>query len=151
MLSNNRNLMIIGGVIVVIGLILWFSGAFSKDSEKKVLEKVDEEAEVLKALGGQVNAQVKDSGKIKVYNFNTSWCRYSVMFAPEWAKFETLVEKYDNIEALDIKCDDESNEGICREFDVPGFPSVVVEKNGQVVAYNGMRNAEAILSFVLEL
>ena len=73
------------------------------------------------------------------------------MFAPEWSKFETLVESLPNITAIDIKCDDKANEEICAKSGVPGFPSVVIIKDDTKIDYSGPRNAEAILEFINNL
>ena len=56
---------------------------------------------------GVSNSKNKTSNLIKVYNFNTSWCGYSVRFQPEWKKFEEEINSINNlsIQAFDIKCD----------------------------------------------
>ena len=150
-LNKNRNIVIVASVIIVIAVIVWYSGVFSSKKEVKSegVEEVNQVSKDVNMVGKPLNTS--GDSKIKVYNFNTSWCRYSVMFAPEWAKFESMVEENENIEALDVKCDDESNEGLCASFDVPGFPSVVVVKGDEKRDYSGARSAEAILKFVESL
>ena len=37
------------------------------------------------------NSENKNSNLVKVYNFNTSWCGYSIRFKPEWDKFQKEV------------------------------------------------------------
>lgn len=96
----------------------------------------------------------KDNGKIKVYNFNTSWCGYSVRFQPEWNKFEEEVKSKNNlsnVEAYDIKCDNDKNKQMCADYDVPGFPTVVIEKDGKRMQYDGPRKADAIVEAIQNL
>lgn len=126
------NYLLIVGVILSIVLIYFVYNYFTKTTEElSDIENVQE---------------VED--EMKVYNFNTSWCKYSVMFAPEWTKFEDLVSSNPRIRALDVKCDDDKNEGICNNYNVPGFPSVVIEYNNNVELYEGERSAEALLKYV---
>lgn len=88
------------------------------------------------------------NGKTKVYNFNTSWCGWSKKFQPEWNKFQDMVKSNPNVEAHDIKCDDESNESMCKEYNVPGYPYVVIEHNGERDSYNGPRTALDLMKSV---
>lgn len=83
--------------------------------------------------------------KTKVFNFNTLWCGWSKRFQPEWDKFSESVKNNPNIEAIDVKCDNPENEDMCKNYDVPGFPCIIIEKNNIKTQYNGPRTAEAIL------
>lgn len=86
----------------------------------------------------------------KIYNFNTSWCGWSKRFQPEWNKFTNQIDST-KIIAIDVKCDDKSNEMICKEFNVPGYPSVVAVVNGKHHEYTGPRNVEALTEFITNL
>jgi thiol-disulfide isomerase/thioredoxin len=89
------------------------------------------------------------SVSVKVYNFNTEWCGYSVRFQPIWKQLEDhyLVNK--SVEILDIKCDDPVNEEKCINYKVEGFPTVILEKsNGNLVEYTGNRSVEDIIKFI---
>ena len=83
--------------------------------------------------------------KTKVFNFNTLWCGWSKKFQPEWNKFSESIKNNPDIEAIDVKCDNPENEKMCKEYDVPGFPYVVVEKDNVRTPYNGQRTSEAML------
>ena len=99
------------------------------------------------------NSENKKSNLIKVYNFNTSWCGYSVRFQPEWEKFEKEINSIDNlyIQAYDIKCDDTNNKQMCNNYEITGFPTVIIEKNNQKINYNGPRTANAIIETITNL
>ena len=99
------------------------------------------------------NSKNKTSNLIKVYNFNTSWCGYSVRFQPEWKKFEEEINSINNlsIQAFDIKCDNINNEQMCNNYEIPGFPTIIIEKDGNKINYNGPRTANAIIETIQNL
>ena len=57
-----------------------------------------------------------DNTKIKVYNFNTTWCGHSLKFQPIWNSFDKSLEESDNIVAYDVKCDDKKNEKLVEKY-----------------------------------
>jgi hypothetical protein len=90
-------------------------------------------------------------GDFKLYNFNTAWCGYSVRFQEEWNKFADEISKKNNlypVKVYDIKCDNAANESMCRDYEIPGYPTVVIEKNGKKEVYDGPRTADALLETV---
>ena len=90
----------------------------------------------------------KDSVDNKVYNFNTSWCGYSVRFQPEWNNVMKRInqdKEMSNAKAYDVKCDQEENEELCAKYGIEGFPTVVLEKGNRRTMYNGPRTADAII------
>ena len=99
------------------------------------------------------NSEKKTSNLIKVYNFNTSWCGYSVHFQPEWDKFEKEINSIDNlsIQAFDIKCDNINNKQMCNDYEISGFPTIIIEKDGKKINYNGLRTVEAIIETIHNL
>ena len=94
---------------------------------------------------------VDTTNDLKLYNFNTSWCGHSVRFQDEWNKFANEIAKKNNVlpvKVYDIKCDNVANQSMCEDYEIPGFPSVVIEKNGKRELYNGPRTADALLETV---
>ena len=107
-----------------------------------------------KCKEGFTNSENEKSNLIKVYNFNTSCCGYSVRFQPEWDKFQKEVNTRDNllnIRAYDIKCDNSDNKQMCSDYNVPGFPTIIIEKDNKKINYNGQRNTEAIIETIKNL
>lgn len=105
----------------------------------------------LGSAGNFTNFNMEEQSKdtIDVFNLNTSWCGWSVKFQPEWDKFTEMVKDKPNINAVDVKCDQKENEEVCQRMNVPGFPSVVIIKNGKDrIDYSGAREATEILKFV---
>lgn len=89
--------------------------------------------------------------KIKVLNFNTEWCKWSKKFQPEWDSFQEQAKSMNNIEAIDVKCDNDKNESMCHSYDIPGFPSVVIEKDGKKMLYEGEMTAKGLMDHVKKI
>ena len=90
--------------------------------------------------------------KIKVFNFNTSWCGWSKRFQPEWDEFSKKTKtdaRLSHVEAYDIKCDDPKNESMCEDYKVQGYPFVVIESAGERKQYAGDRTANALTNYLI--
>lgn len=84
---------------------------------------------------------------VKVYNFNTTWCGFSVQFQPIWDEFSKLVSESRNIQTFDIKCDDHEDpkvKELCDRYNIEGFPTIIFEKGDKKEVHNGERSVEAL-------
>ena len=95
------------------------------------------------------------STSIKMYNFNTEWCGWSKKFQPEWDAFMANV-KSDNtlnsiVEVKDVKCDNDNNKELCADNNIQGFPTVVINVNGNNSKYDGPRTSEALMKKLKDL
>lgn len=82
--------------------------------------------------------------KTTVYNFNTEWCRYSRDFQPEWNQFVNSLNNSDGVKAIDVKCDNNQNKDLCKKYDIPGYPSVVIKSGNRIEIYDGPRTAQGL-------
>lgn len=108
-----------------------------------------------------ITEQFKENDKmiIKVFNFNTEWCGWSKKLQPEWDKFTKLIidNNLNHIIAYDVKCDNNSNSNMCKEYDVPGYPYIVIEKMTNTeskpkrIIYDQERTADSLLSYIQKL
>jgi thiol-disulfide isomerase/thioredoxin len=128
--------------LVAIGIAVYYY-CYARPENKPKPKPVEEKKEKF--------ANVANT-KLKIFNFNTDWCGWSKRFQPEWDKFTQAVKadsKLNNkVEVFDVKCDNPANQQMCEEYNVPGYPYVIVEKNGNRSPYNGERTAQALISFV---
>lgn len=72
-----------------------------------------------------VRGAVQDSRSAWAVEFFASWCGHCIAFAPMWKALANDVKDWRpalNLAALD--CADETNSAVCRDFDIPGFPTV---------------------------
>jgi hypothetical protein len=126
----NKEIYIFLLLVVFIVIYFWFFGTSKLNVPKKELLKVQ---------------------KIKVYNFNTRSCGWSVKFQPQWDLFMEHLQQDPTlgfIEAYDVKCDESNNLSMCQKYNVPGFPYVVIEANGEYIEYPGNRTAVDIINHI---
>ena len=76
---------------------------------------------------------------LKLYYAN--WCGWSKKFLPTW---EQLENKIKNIKFVKIDC--EANKNMCDN--IPGYPFLILEKNGTKINYNGDRSYDDIVNFL---
>ncbi len=95
------------------------------------------------------------TGSIKLYNFNTSWCGWSKKFQPEWDTFMNNVKSDPKlssmVEVKDVKCDNGANRQLCEDNDIEGYPSVLIDVNGNKSIYDGDRTADALMNKVNQI
>ena len=88
---------------------------------------------------------------ILVYNFNTEWCGYSRKFQPIWEDFSNNVKDNMNIQAIDVKCDNDQNKDLCNKYKIQGYPTVIIVKNNQPHEYSGNRTVDDLISTINNL
>ncbi|CAK8998190.1 Thioredoxin domain-containing protein (Membrane protein 23) (mp23) [Durusdinium trenchii] len=77
--------------------------------------------------------------------FYAPWCGHCKRLVPVW---EQLAQKLRGQIAV-AKVDATSEEGLANEFDVTGFPTLVLVASGKRYGYRGARNVEALADFAL--
>lgn len=125
-------------LVIVVFLITTFSNSSPSSETFSTVGKVPNNAD----------------SKIKVYNFNTSWCGWSTRFQPEWKKFENEISAkgdLSHVEAYDVKCDNPANDNLCKEYEVAGFPTVIIETGGKRGVYKGPRDSKDLVETVMGL
>lgn len=137
-------------VWIVISIIIAYS--VYQSSNKTILKSEDKQENKLENTQEIKEKFANNKPIIKIFNFNTTWCGWSLRFQPEWDAFMEYVKNPENnlthVEAVDIKCDNENNKKKCEEYSVPGFPYVIVEVNGSRSSYKGERTKDSLISFV---
>jgi thiol-disulfide isomerase/thioredoxin len=92
--------------------------------------------------GLNLNKPNTKSNKIKIYNFNTEWCGYSKQFQPIWNTFSNSIKSTDNVDVMDVKCDDNKNEELCKKFNIDAYPTVIIEIDDKRTIYSGPRTVQ---------
>ena len=82
--------------------------------------------------------------KVKVYNFNTSWCGHSKSFQPVWNKFTESIGTNDNIVTIDAKCDTNINDNLVKKYNIEGYPTVVIDNGKTFIKYSGERSVNSL-------
>lgn len=87
------------------------------------------------------------SGGAKLYFFSASWCGYCKRFKPEWEKLKA--EPNLGVQLEEVDCSDNKNvPALAKEYEVGGFPTLILVNGSNKVTYEGERSANAIISFI---
>jgi thiol-disulfide isomerase/thioredoxin len=95
--------------------------------------------------------------KIRVYNFNTTWCGWSKNFQPEWDKFTDMMNSKvnDAYDIKDIKCDNIENDpklkALAKQYKVMGYPHIAINIDDNISTYKGERKAQDLYDYVQKL
>lgn len=88
--------------------------------------------------------------KVRVANYNTSWCGYSNQLRPTWSELEKDFVNHPWIEVVDVRCDgDPEHQRVCKEFGIRGFPTILMHRpDGSTFEYNGNRSLDDIREWI---
>lgn len=84
--------------------------------------------------------------KTKVMLFKAEWCGHCKSFKPIW---DIVTKQYDNLDF--VVYDSDKNVDDITKYNVSGFPTIIVEKDGNTFEYNEERNADSFNNFLKEL
>lgn len=87
-------------------------------------------------------SNVNNNNKTKVTLYKAEWCGHCNQFKPEWEK---LKNKYTKVDYQTLDADENSSE---IPNTIKGFPTIMIEQNGNEQEYVGQRKADAIESFL---
>ena len=75
--------------------------------------------------------------------FHANWCGYCVKFAPVWKKLKVDLAKA-GIETAEYES---QNQEIMQEYNIQGYPTLIIEQNGETQKYSGMMNYDSLASY----
>ncbi|WBW74475.1 ER protein disulfide isomerase [Schizosaccharomyces osmophilus] len=78
--------------------------------------------------------------------FYAPWCGHCKALAPEYESAAEELEK-DNISMIEVDCTEEAD--LCNEYNIRGYPTLTVFKNGDVSnQYSGPRRHDALVKYM---
>ena len=81
--------------------------------------------------------------------FYADWCHYCDQFKPEWEKLEYMLGENPNIQLVRINGDERRD--LMEQFQVPGFPTVILVTEAGPIPYEGERTSDGIMQFLHSL
>jgi protein disulfide-isomerase A1 len=79
--------------------------------------------------------------------FYAPWCGHCQALAPQYAAAATTL-KNESIKLAKVDCTTE--EQICGQYDVKGYPTLKVFRNGHASEYSGPRKTDGIVNYMLK-
>ena len=128
-MKRNTRIIIVSILIALMGLYL-FRSKFSKSSKRVSFEEPSRDVPAL-------------------LFFYADWCGYCDQFKPEWAKVEQILGNNPNIQLVKINGDERKD--LMEQFQVQGFPTVVLVTGQGPIPYDGPRTSEGIMDFLNNL
>jgi len=106
--------------------------------------EVEEGVLVLNAENFDETVNGKD---LVLVEFYAPWCGHCKTLAPHYAKAATELEAL-GISLAKVNADTEENRPLASRFDVKGFPTLKVFRNGEASEYDGGRTSDTIVSYM---
>lgn len=92
-----------------------------------------------------------NNNKIYIYFFYTTWCPYCKKARPEWDEFVKNIEKdkliNNNYDINFIEVDAEKDTSLANQFKIDSYPTIKLERNGQIYNYDAKPNTEHLMEF----
>ncbi|KAK9764406.1 protein disulfide-isomerase precursor [Basidiobolus ranarum] len=103
-----------------------------------------EDSDVLTLTKDSFNSVV-DPEKLMLVEFYAPWCGHCKALAPEYEKAATSL-KEQQVKLAKVDCTVEMD--LCQEFEVTGYPTLKVFREGSPSEYNGPRKSDGIVSYM---
>ncbi|KAF9586295.1 protein disulfide-isomerase precursor [Lunasporangiospora selenospora] len=102
------------------------------------------ESQVLELTSENFEEKVPQE-KLILVNFYAPWCGHCQKLEPEYEKAAVEL-KESGIPLAKVDC--ESQSSLCKKYDVSGYPTLKLFKEGSALGYKGTRNAEDIVMYM---
>lgn len=91
-----------------------------------------------------------ETNEAELYFFYTTWCPHCKKAKPEWEKLtneyqDKTINNY-KVYFKDVDCDKE--EDLANKFNVEGYPTIKLVKNGQVIEYDAKPEYASLVEFL---
>ncbi|KAI9188742.1 protein disulfide-isomerase precursor [Blastocladiella emersonii ATCC 22665] len=128
--------------IAAIGTVL--AAAAVSGARADAASAADEISDVLTLTTANFDTTVKPE-PLMLVEFYAPWCGHCKALAPEYEKAATAL-KADDIKLAKVDCT--AHADVCNKFDVQGYPTMKVFRNGEPANYAGGRKEDNIVTYM---
>ena len=96
------------------------------------------------SLKNKENIQIGGGSKKDVFLFKAEWCPHCKGFLPAWEKLKE--DHGDNYNF--VTYDGDKNEEEVKQWQIQGFPTIIVKKDNEAMEYVGPNEYNSVLSFI---
>lgn len=111
----------------------------------------EEEVEKVLTLDHSNFSDIVSKHDFIVVEFYAPWCGHCKALAPEYEKAASILSSHDPpIVLAKVDANEEPNKELASEFQIQGFPTIKILRNGgkSVQEYNGPREADGIVDYL---
>ncbi|KAL2521259.1 Protein disulfide isomerase-like 1-2 [Forsythia ovata] len=112
---------------------------------------VAEEGDKVLTLDHSNFSEVVSKHDFIVVEFYAPWCGHCKALAPEYEKAALVLSSHDPpISLAKVDANEEANRGLATEFQIQGFPTIKIIRNGgkNIQEYKGPREADGIVDYL---
>jgi thiol-disulfide isomerase/thioredoxin len=81
-----------------------------------------------------------------LYLFKAEWCGHCKAFKPTWEKLQKLDEFRNKVKFISYDSDRDGEK--MKEYNIEGFPTLIMVSGGKAIEFSGPRDEESIKSFI---
>ncbi|KAJ9673596.1 hypothetical protein PVL29_023264 [Vitis rotundifolia] len=131
--------------------VLAFTFSILASSPVKISATEDEAKEFVLTLTHSNFSDIVSKHDFIVVEFYAPWCGHCKKLAPEYEKAASILSSHDPPVILaKVDANDEANKELASEFDIRGFPTLKIFRNGgkSIVDFKGPREADGIVEYL---
>ncbi|XP_062099280.1 protein disulfide-isomerase [Humulus lupulus] len=136
---------------LIFSFCILFVSSLNVISAEETESKESESKEFVLTLDHSNFNETITKSKFIVVEFYAPWCGHCKKLAPEYEKAASILSSHDPPVVLaKVDCNEEVNKGIASEYDIKGFPTIKIIRNGgkNVQEYKGPREADGIVDYL---
>ena len=88
----------------------------------------------------------ENDSKLEFYLFKAEWCGHCINFKPYWEEMQNNNNLTDKIKFITYDSNEHKTE--MKEWNITGFPTLILKKNNIAIEYEGPRKINNIINFI---
>ncbi|MES1911598.1 MAG: hypothetical protein MHM6MM_004008, partial [Cercozoa sp. M6MM] len=135
-------------LLVLALLVASFVSASDLQERRSVLDELEDANGVLALSDDDFDRLVIEEDTFLV-EFYAPWCGHCKSFAPTYDKLGQYFQQVDDVRVA--KVDATQNKALAQRFEIRGYPTLLLLKDGAVVPFRGDRSFQSVVDFVRDV